>query len=423
MKRLLVCVLTLSLFVGCASTTGQQPNTSAQPVPVAAPPPPPPPPPPPMPPPPPQSTQGEASKLMGSVRPRSGARPAGAVKPMSAARPNRKNYARMRVFYATDRAPARNFNTVDQGEKYTGARGPMAYGQAFVSIPRGHVPGELEAPSIFRLEFREDPTKHVVLLETTPQSKAAFLTALKARVAASKGRNLFLFVHGYNVSFADAARRTAQLSYDLSFDGAPMFFSWPSQAKLSGYTVDEANIEWSTRHIKQFIADMADQSGSPNIYLIGHSMGTRGLTRALKELIAERPDLKGRFREVILAAPDIDADVFRSDLAPALSKAGRRVTLYASSKDMALRASKKVHGYPRAGDAESGVLIVKGIDTIDASRVDDSILAHSYFVESVSVIKDIASMFRMRLAAAQRSSLRAIKTRFGQYWRIEPAAK
>ena len=56
-------------------------------------------------------------------------------------------------------------------------------------------------------------------------------------------------------------------------------------------------------------------------------------------------------------------------------------------------------------------------------ELHDSMLAHSYFVESVSVIKDIASMFRMRLAAAQRASLRAIKTRFGQYWRIEPSAR
>ena len=210
-----------------------------------------------------------------------------------------QNYARMRVFYATDRRPASDFATADQSDKYTGDRGPMAYGQAFVSIPRGHVAGELEAPSIFRLEFREDPEKHVVLLQTTPQSKDAFVKSLRARVAASKGKNAFIFVHGYNVAFADAARRTAQLSYDLSFDGAPIFFSWPSQASLQGYTVDEANIEWATSHIKQFIADSADQSGADNLYLVGHSMGNRGLTRALASLVLERPDLQahGRLRD------------------------------------------------------------------------------------------------------------------------------
>jgi esterase/lipase superfamily enzyme len=338
----------------------------------------------------------------------------------AAAAQGQQNYARMRVFYATDRKPAADFATADQADKYTGERGPMAYGQAFVSIPRGHVAGELEAPSIFRLEFREDPDKHVVLLQTTPQPKEVFLKAMRARVASSKGKNAFIFVHGYNVAFADAARRTAQLAYDLSFDGAPVFYSWPSQASLQGYTVDESNIEWSTSHIKQFIADAADQSGAENLYLVGHSMGNRGLTRALAALVGERPDLRGRFREIILAAPDVDADVFRNDLAPALKKAGQRVTLYASSKDMALKASKEVHGYPRAGDAADGILIVPGIDTIDASNVDDSMLAHSYFVESIPVIRDIARMLRTGAATTERGALKRVQARNGVHWELEP---
>jgi esterase/lipase superfamily enzyme len=88
------------------------------------------------------------------------------------------------------------------------------------------------------------------------------------------------------------------------------------------------------------------------------------------------------------------------------------VTLYASSKDMALKASKEVHGYPRAGDAADGILVMPGIDTIDASNVDDSMLAHSYFVESIPVISDIANMLRTRAtpppsAARSRWSRRA----------------
>jgi esterase/lipase superfamily enzyme len=333
-----------------------------------------------------------------------------------------QNYARMRVFYATDRRPASDFATADQADKYTGDRGPMAYGQAFVSIPRGHIAGELEAPSIFRLEFREDPEKHVVLLQTTPQPKEVFLKAMRARVASSKGKNAFIFVHGYNVAFADAARRTAQLAYDLSFDGAPVFFSWPSQASLQGYTVDEANIEWATSHIKQFIVDAAEKSGADNLYLVGHSMGNRGLTRALAAIVLERPDLRGRFREIILAAPDVDAEVFRNDLAPALTKAGKRVTLYASSKDMALKASKEVHGYPRAGDAADGILVMPGIDTIDASNVDDSMLAHSYFVESIPVIRDIANMLRKGQSTTERGALKMIKARNGVHWVLQPVA-
>ncbi|MDE7523267.1 alpha/beta hydrolase, partial [Ligilactobacillus salivarius] len=136
----------------------------------------------------------------------------------------------------------------------------------------------------------------------------------------------------YNVSFRDAARRTAQLAYDLRFDGAPVFYSWPSQAALAGYFTDEQTIARSVPMIEGFLADMADRSGAQNLYIIGHSMGTRGLTQALRNLVAKRPDLRGRFRGIILAAPDIDAKVFRTELAPVLRQASGRVTLYASSE-------------------------------------------------------------------------------------------
>ena len=134
----------------------------------------------------------------------------------------------------------------------------------------------------------------------------------------------------------------------------------------------------------------------------------------------ERPDLKGRFREIILAAPDVDADVFRNELAPALAKAGKRVTLYASSKDMALQASKEVHGYPRAGDTADGIVLVPGVDTIDASQVDDSILAHSYFVESIPVIRDIGQMLRGNRGPAQRPLLKAVQGSGGVHWVLAP---
>lgn len=329
-----------------------------------------------------------------------------------------KNYALMRVFYATDRAAAADFTAAPPAERYGTARGRVQYGLAEVSIPRDHKSGVLEAPSIWQLEFREDPARHIVLMSVQRRSGPAFFKELSGRVARSRGRNAFLFVHGYNVGFADAARRTAQMSYDLSFDGAAVFYSWPSQASLPGYTIDESNIEWSTAHIKQFLVDFAEKSEAQNLYLIAHSMGNRGLTRALQVLMLERPDLRGRFREIILAAPDVDAEVFRRDLAPALQLAGQRVTLYASSNDLALRASKEVHGYPRAGESGAGLVLLRGLETIDASGVDESVLAHSYFVESKPVIRDILSLLRHNLPAGRREGLVPDRLPGGPFWRF-----
>ena len=91
----------------------------------------------------------------------------------------------------------------------------------------------MEAPSVWRLEFREDPSRHVVLLSVTRRSGPLFFQALSERVARSEGRNAFLFLHGYKVGFADAARRTAQLAYDLSFDGAAVFYSCRRKGRSS----------------------------------------------------------------------------------------------------------------------------------------------------------------------------------------------
>lgn len=333
----------------------------------------------------------------------------------------RADYVNVSVYYATNRKPVSTFDDAVPAERFsTEVSKAITYGKAVVSIPKSHVPGELESPKWYLLEFSEDPARHVVLNDVFRLPVKMYFSDLALQVRQSPGSNAFVFVHGYNVSFGDAARRTAQLAYDLQFDGAPVFYSWPSKAALSGYFSDEKAIAASVLLIEHFLADMADRSGARNLYVIGHSMGTRGVTQALKNLVAKRPELRGRFRGIILAAPDIDARVFREQLAPALRQAGQRVTLYSSSEDLALKASKQVNGGPRAGDSGDGILLVPGIDTVDVSGVDESILAHSYFMESQKVMQDIRQMLRGNLPAAKRKPLQPVQLRRGVFWKILP---
>ena len=327
------------------------------------------------------------------------------------------DYAVVRVFFATDRTmadgarPAALFGT---------GRSDLRYGGCEVSIPRDHRMGHLEAPSIVRFEFREDPAKHVVVLTAVTRPKEEFFTELSARVREADGASVFLFVHGYNVTFEDAARRTAQMAYDLGFNGAPVFYSWPSQGSVAAYTIDETNIEWTQAHLKGFLRDLIERSGARNTYLIAHSMGNRAMTRAVAAVMAEQPALRARLKEVILAAPDIDADVFKEQIAPAMAQAGYPVTLYASSADVALLASKAVHGSPRAGDAGRGLVLVDGIETIDASAVDTSLDKHSYFAKSRSVLADIFYLVRDGQRPDERFGLRGIDVAGRRYWEFKP---
>jgi esterase/lipase superfamily enzyme len=327
------------------------------------------------------------------------------------------DYAVMRVFFGTDRTLTAS---TKPGEMFGADRAEVRYGACEVSIPRDHRMGELEAPSILKLEFREDPVKHVVLLTAVTRPRDAFFVEVAARVAESDSKSAFLFVHGYNVTFEDAARRTAQMAYDLAFTGAPIFYSWPSQGAMAAYTVDEANIEWSQTNLKAFLRDVVERTGANKLYVIAHSMGNRAMTRAVASLLGEQPALRPQVTEVILAAPDIDAEVFARDIAPVLVETGRPITLYASSADLALTASKKVHGYPRAGDAGPSLFVAPGIETIDATAVDSSLVGHSYFADSRSVLSDMFHLVRDGQRATRRFGLRAVDVERGRYWEFKP---
>ena len=327
------------------------------------------------------------------------------------------DYAVVKTFFATDRNVTGSSKPSDI---FGSERSSISYGTSYITIPRDHRMGELESPSIWRLEFQEDPTKHVVLKGVNITPKETFFEGLSASIRGSARNSAFLFVHGYNVTFEDAARRTAQISYDLGFDGAPVFYSWPSKGTIPAYTIDEQNIEWAQANLKAFLDDFFAYSEAQNVYLIAHSMGNRALTRAVASLLSEKPEVQSRLKEVLLTAPDIDADVFKRDIAPALAATGRPITLYASSEDLALVASKKVHGYPRAGDSGHDIVIVPGIETIDATSVDTSLLGHSYFAETKSVLSDMFYIIRSGQRAEQRFGLRAVEKEAGLYWEFKP---
>jgi esterase/lipase superfamily enzyme len=187
------------------------------------------------------------------------------------------------------------------------------------------------------------------------------------------------------------------------------------------YPIDESNIEWTEADLQRFLADFANQSDATNIYLIAHSMGSRATSRALAALAAQQPAVRSRFRELILAAPDIDADVFKRDIAPVIVSSNSLITIYASSTDKALVASKAFHGYPRLGDAGSGLVILPGVDTIDASAVDTSFLGHSYFADNRSVLSDMFYLMRDGTPLNQntRVGLTLVGIPPAQYWEFK----
>ena len=329
-------------------------------------------------------------------------------------------FAIVRVFFATDRNA---ISSVGQPKSvsFGSERASMSFGTCEVSVPRDHRMGELETPSILHLELRPDPSQHVVLRSTSTLSESQLLAAIAENARASKRKAALVYIHGYNVAFDDAIRRTAQIAYDLAFPGPAILYSWPSRATLGAYTVDEANVEWSAADLREFLDVFLTESGAEEVYILAHSMGSRAATRALVDLLLQhRSSSPARVTNLILAAPDIDAQVFARDIAPVLSSAKLPTTLYASAQDIALNASKSFHGYPRAGDAGPNLLVSDGVDTIDATQVDSSLIGHSYYASNRSLLTDIFYLINTRASPSARFGLVAHDTKSGRYWSFSP---
>jgi esterase/lipase superfamily enzyme len=319
--------------------------------------------------------------------------------------------AQLKVFYATDRKLGKDASGPTYVAEPSGSG--LAFGSCDVSIPPHHREGKIEAPSIWRFEFSPDPEQHIVVRRIIPTEKEQFFHDLSQAINNGKQQQAFVFVHGYKVTFEDAITRTAQLAYDMRFEGVPIAYSWPSKGSLLGYSDDEKQVEGTKQDLKNFLNDLHLLSGAKQIYLIAHSMGNRALLAALSQLALET---QGRalqtFKQVIFAAPDVAQNDFKQQTAQ-IARWNPHLTLYVSTHDQALLLSRRIHsGLTRAGDAEPP-LIVPGLDTVDVSAVSTEFLGHTYYGDCKSVVTDIIEVFRNELVPR---GLKPATSTAGAYW-------
>jgi esterase/lipase superfamily enzyme len=292
------------------------------------------------------------------------------------------------------------------------------YGYCRVFIPKSHKIGSTGSSWWRRLRSESDD--RLKLIEIKRIVADDYWSAISSRLAKLEisERDAVIFVHGYNVSFKNAALRAAQIGFDLSVKGAMAFFSWPSQGALKSYSADEATIEASEPFIAEFIEDFVARSGAEKVHIIAHSMGNRGVLRAIDRITNKAQRHKGvLIGQIILAAADVDADTFRG-LCSAYGRVSRRTTLYVSSRDRAIEASRWLHDFARAGLLPP-IMVVPGIDTINVTNVDLTTLGHGYVAGARAVLEDMHELLVHDAPPARRFALRQGKTDAGErYWII-----
>jgi esterase/lipase superfamily enzyme len=300
-------------------------------------------------------------------------------------------YFAVPVFYATDRN-----RTEEPAPRlvYGGERGgELAFGVAEVSLPRSRRRAGLPAPPWWRLEFAEDLARHIVLLDVAERGREPFLAELRRTVRRADPPEVLVFVHGYDVTFEDAARHAAQLADALDFPAVPFLYSWPSEGKAHRYTVDEANVEWARVHAAEILRLVLAASGARAVHVIAHGMGSRALAWALGDLEPQNAG-KAALRQVVFAAPDIDRETFLG-LVPRMRDRAEHLTLYGSSNDRALRAARIVHSRPRAGESGGAMAVAEGIESIDAGAADTSLRERS----GPTILTAVAALLRRGLPA------------------------
>lgn len=310
----------------------------------------------------------------------------------------------VKIVYGTDREKESGSSSLQYGSVRRVVNG-YDMGIVNVSIPEDHEVGEIEKPSFWQFwEDSNDTTKYMVVT-SIKQEKFAAIELLRKLVSNSSNRDIFIFIHGFNVTFKDAALRTAQLAFDIGFNGCPTMYSWPSSGKLVDYTYDLESVKFSIPNLKDFILTLIAEGQPEKINLIAHSMGTDLLSQVLLAIRTENPEI--HFNQIILAAPDIDAAIFKRDIAPKITQSGNQITIYSTSNDKALIASKKLRkGYKRLGDTDSGIEVINGIYNVDVSALteDDYFSTnHSYCFESRPVVNDIFTLINNGSIPSQRN--------------------
>jgi esterase/lipase superfamily enzyme len=318
------------------------------------------------------------------------------------------------VWFGTNRKP--------DGPGFSGERhDTVSRGRADVRIPKAHRFGETGSSfwtRLRRFDLSDDHLRVDAIATLTAEACFAEIkAAMQAAAQAGDEPQALFFLHGFNVGFEDAAIRAAQIGYDLKVPGATAFFSWPSRGSVVSYPADEASIEASEAAITDFLVEFCDKCGAKKVHVVAHSMGNRGLLRALQRIAADAARAsRVQFGQIFLAAPDVDRDLFL-DLARLLPSRAERTTLYASKGDMAVHLSAKLHEAPRAGYFEP-YTVVPNIDTIAVPYFDVDLLGHGYFAAADALLHDIFDLIRSNQPPGKRQRVQPLQADGVTLWQV-----
>jgi esterase/lipase superfamily enzyme len=321
--------------------------------------------------------------------------PKGVLTPVVAGAPQTDS---VEMIVATMRDP-----TDEPAEMFSGERGlHPAFATITVSIPPPdvHAVGSVEWPK----RLPPDPAKEFAVLTAEQIDREAARAWFHDRVAKAPGRSTLIFVHGFNNRFEDAVFRFAQIAHDSNMEAVPVLFTWPSRGSLLAYGYDRESTNYSRDALELLLQVLARDPSVGEVSILAHSMGNWVTMEALRQMSIRNGRIAPKIRNVMMAAPDVDVDVFRVQIEQ-MGTPRPSFTLFVSQDDRALAVSRRVWGdVARLGAIDPETEPYKtelanyGITVIDLTKLKaDDATHHSKFAQSPEIVQLIGT----RLASGQ----------------------
>jgi esterase/lipase superfamily enzyme len=262
------------------------------------------------------------------------------------------------------------------------------------------------------------------------EAKGRLQGEVQRRLAAAPKKEVLLYVHGFNETFATAAYTAAELCHFLGREQVCAFFTWPASASgnfLTSYTSTTESADFAVEHLKKSIRMIATTPGVDGVQILAHSRGTALTLKAVRELGLEaiaagkEPVDLYKIDNLVLLSPDIDLDIAAQQLTGFLSdpdlitvwpegKLPRvlkgRLTIYTSPDDRALRVSQLLfRSRNRVGQMRPEDIPEKGqrymevlgrMDMISYLGARTDFFGHSYFTTNPQVSSDLIQLVRYR---------------------------
>ncbi|WP_426129066.1 alpha/beta hydrolase [Pararhizobium sp. PWRC1-1] len=296
-----------------------------------------------------------------------------------------RDTSRVTMLVATTRKPSEV-----PGKLYSGDRGTaISLNSVDVSIPpdRNRKIGEVQWPS----RMPPNPQKEFAVTQIAKvQSEGQALEWYRKN--RNKKHQVVIFVHGFNNTYADAVFRFAQIVHDSGTDAAPILFTWPSRGRTFDYLYDKESANYSRRALEDLILQAAKSPDVSDVTILAHSMGGWLAAEALRGVAMREKSIPTKVKNVVLASPDIDIDVFRRQFTEMGPKRPHFVIL-TSTRDKALEVSGWLSGgVNRLGGTDlrpyAPLFDELGVSVIDTSTIaTNDALGHNAFADSPDIVR------------------------------------